>query len=86
MDNRKECLAALRVEHKKAYDVLVSIYPNEPVSQSTLADGISASVSTGAEKGGGPSAKTTQLYYEYTFWCLPAGVDPKTTRPVNEKK
>ena len=86
VDNRKECLAALRVEHKKAYDGLVSIYPNEPVSQSTLADGISASVSTGAEKGGGPSAKTTQLYYEYTFWCLPAGVDPKTTRPVNEKK
>jgi len=52
VDNRKECLAALRVEHKKAYDVLVSVYPNEPVSQSTLADGISASVSTGAEKGG----------------------------------
>ncbi|HEY3165697.1 MAG TPA: hypothetical protein VGK57_00610, partial [Candidatus Binatia bacterium] len=42
VDNRKECLAALRVEHKKAYDGLVSIYPNEPVSQSTLADGISA--------------------------------------------
>jgi hypothetical protein len=86
VDTRKECLAALRVEHKKAYDGLMSIYPNEPVSQSTLADGISASVSTGAEKGGGPSAKTTQLYYEYTFWCLPAGVDPRSTRPVNEKK
>jgi hypothetical protein len=86
VDNRKECLAALRVEHKKTYDGLVSVYPNEPVSQSTLADGVSSSVSTGADKGGGPSAKTTQLYYEYTFWCLPAGVDPRTTRTGSEKK
>jgi hypothetical protein len=50
VESRKECLAALQGEHKKAYDGLVSIYPNEPVSQSTLADGISSSISTGAEK------------------------------------
>jgi len=85
VDTRKECVAALRVEHKKTLDSLAAAYPNELVSQSTLADGISASVSAGAEKGGGPAAKTTQLYYEYTFWCLPAGVDPKSTRPGSEK-
>jgi hypothetical protein len=83
---RQECVAALRVEHKKSYDSLTAVYPNEPVSQSIIADGISASLSTGAELGGGPSARTTQLYYEYTFWCLPAGVDPRITRATPEKK
>jgi hypothetical protein len=82
---RKECIAALKAEHKKSYDSLQAAYPSEPVSQSIVADGISGSVSTGAEKGGA-AAKTTQLYYEYTFWCLPAGVDPKTIRPGIEKE
>lgn len=86
VDVRKECIAALRGEHKKSFDSLVATYPGEPVSQSSLADGISASISTGAETKGGRSPKTTQLYYEYTFWCLPAGVDPKWTRPGSEKK
>lgn len=80
VDTRKECLTALRVEHKKTYDGLALTYPNEPVSQSTMADGISSSISAGAEKNGGASAKSTQLYYQYTFWCLPAGVDPRSTR------
>ena len=84
VDSRKECLTALRGEHKKTYDGLVATYPNEPVSQSTLADGISSSISTGAEKSSG--SKSTQLYYEYTFWCLPAGVDPKSIKPIPEKK
>jgi hypothetical protein len=66
---------------------LTAVYPNEPVSQSIIADGVSASASAGAEKsGGGPSARTTQLYYEYTFWCLPAGVDPKLIKAVPERK
>jgi hypothetical protein len=86
VESRKECLAALQGEHKKAYDGLVSIYPNEPVSQSTLADGISSSISTGAEKSSGSSAKSTQLYYEYTFWCLPVGVDPKSIKTIPDKK
>ena len=83
---RQECVAALRVEHKKSVDSLVAIYPNEPVSQSIVADGVGATVSTDAELGGGTAAKTTQLYYEYTFWCLPAGVDPRITRSVPERK
>ena len=87
VDLRKECVTALRAEHKKSIDNLTAVYPNEPVSQSIIADGVSASVSAGAEKsGGGPSARTTQLYYEYTFWCLPAGVDPKLIKPVPERK
>ena len=82
VDVRKECLAALKVEQKKIFDSLSSTYPGEPVSQSNLADGIGASISAGAEKrGAGSSAKTTQLYYEYTLWCLPAEVDPRLTRP-----
>jgi hypothetical protein len=80
VDARKECIAALRIEHKKLIDGLASTYPGEPVSQSIVADGVSASVSAGAERSGGRQAKTTQLYYEYTLWCLPAGVDPKSTR------
>ncbi len=83
---RQECVAALRGEHKKSYDSLTAVYPNEPVSQSIVADGIGSTLSTGAEIGGGTSVKTTQLYYEYTFWCLPAGVDPRITRPTQEKK
>ena len=87
IDLRKECLAALRAEHKKSVDSLSALYPNEPVAQSIIADGVGSSVSAGAEKsGGGPTARTTQLYYEYTFWCLPAGVDPKLIRAVPEKK
>ena len=86
VDLRPECIAALRIEHKKSYDSLAAVYPNEPVSQSIIADGIGASLSAGAEIGGGTSARTTQLYYEYTFWCLPAGVDPRITRPMAEKK
>jgi len=81
VDARKECVVALRAEHKKLFDGLVMVYPGEPVEQSIVADGVSASVSAGAERAGGRSAKTTQLYYEYTLWCLPAGVDPKSTRP-----
>lgn len=87
VDLRKECLTALRAEHKKSIDSLTAVYPTEPVSQSIIADGVGASVSTGAEKSGGaPSARTMQLYYEYTFWCLPAGVDPKLIRAVPERK
>jgi hypothetical protein len=86
VDTRKDCLTALQVEHKKTYDGLVSTYPNEPVSQSTMADGISSSISIGAEKSGGVSARTTQLYYEYTFWCLPVGADPRSIKPSPEKK
>jgi hypothetical protein len=29
------------------------------------------------EKGGRATGKIMLLYYEYTFWCLPGGVDPK---------
>ena len=87
VDLRKECLAALRAEHKKNVDSLTAVYPNEPVAQSIIADGVSASVSVGAEKsGGGPAARTTQLYYEYTFWCLPPEVDPKLIKAVAERK
>jgi len=83
VDLRSECIAALKAEHKKSYESLRAAYPNEPVSQSMVADGVSATVSAGAEKGG---PKTTQLYYEYTFWCLPAGVDPRSTRFPSEKE
>jgi hypothetical protein len=76
----------LKVEQRKTLDSLTAAYPNEPVGQSIVADGISASVSTGAEKSGGASSRTTQLYYEYTFWCLPAGVDPKITRATPDRK
>jgi hypothetical protein len=86
VDLRQECVAALRGEHKKSYDTLTAVYPNEPVAQSIVADGIGATLSTGAELGGGTSARTTQLYYEFTFWCLPAGVDPRITRSTPEKK
>ena len=86
VDLRQECVAALRGEHKKSLDSLTAVYPNEPVAQSVVADGIGATLSTGAEIGGGTGTGTTQLYYEYTFWCLPAGVDPRITRPTPEKK
>ena len=86
VDLRNECVAMLKVEQRKTSDGLTAAYPNEPVDKSIVADGISASVSTGAEKSGGASSRTTQLYYEYTFWCLPAGVDPKITRSVPDRK
>jgi hypothetical protein len=86
VDLRKECVVALRIEHRKSYDNLASMYPNEPIMQSVVADGISASVSAGAERSGSAAAKSTQLYYEYTFWCLPAEVDPRLLRPIPEKK
>lgn len=85
VDLRNECVAALKVEYKKLLDNLTAVYPNEPVSRTIVADGISASLSAGAEMSGG-GAKVTQLYYEYTFWCLPAGVDPKITRATPERK
>lgn len=81
LDLRKECLGALRSELKKTYDGLASTYPGEPVSQSVLADGVSATVAAGAEKREGGGAKTAQLYYQFTLWCLPVGVDPRSTRP-----
>ena len=86
LDLRQECISGLRVEHKKSYEGLAAAYPNEPVSQSIVADGISASLSTGTEISGGASARATQLFYEYTFWCLPAGVDPRMTRLTTEKR
>jgi len=86
VDARKECLAGLRVEQKKIYDGLAAAYPGELLSQSIVADGVSATVSAGAEVPGKGSAKTTEFYYQYTLWCLPAGVDPQMTRPGGEKK
>ena len=35
------------------------------------------------EKGGRASGKIMQLYFEYTFWCLPAGVDPEVAAALN---
>lgn len=49
VDLRKVCVTALRAEHKKSVDSLPAVYPNEPVSQSIIVDGIGASVSTGAD-------------------------------------
>jgi hypothetical protein len=86
VDVRKECLGALKTEQKKVFDALTMTYPEEPISQSILADGISATISAGAEKKDGSAARTTQLYYEYTLWCLPAGVDPRSTRPLPDKR
>ena len=86
LDLRQDCIAALRVEHKKSYDSLAAAYPDEPVSQSIVADGISSTLSTGSEIRGGASGGATQFFYEYTFWCLPAGVDPRITRVNAEKK
>lgn len=85
VDLRRECLAALKVEQKKAYEGLVSTHPGEPVAQSVVADGVSATVSAGAEKRAGSAGKTAQLYYEFTFWCLPTGVDPRSTRPAAQR-
>ena len=80
IDQRRECLTLLKVEQRKALDSLTAAFPHEPVGQSVVADGISATVSVGAEKTSGALPRATQLFYEYTFWCLPAGVDPKLTR------
>ena len=41
-----------------------------------------ASISVG-EKGGRAWGKIMQLYYEYRFWCLPAGVDPEVAAALN---
>jgi len=41
-----------------------------------------ASISAG-EKGGRASGRIMQFYYEYTFWCLPAGVDPEVDAVLN---
>jgi len=35
------------------------------------------------EKGGRASGKIMQLYYEYTFCGLPAGVDPRVAAALN---
>jgi len=85
VDLRKECIAALKVEHRKSYDTLTSVYPKEPVSQSIVADGISGSVSAGAERSGSATSKSSQLYYVYTFWCLPGEVDPNLIRSTGER-
>lgn len=86
VDGRKDCLAGLGVEQKKIFDGLAAAYPGELLSQSIVADGVSATVSAGAEVPGKGSAKTSQFYYQYTLWCLPPEVDPQTTRPNVEKK
>jgi hypothetical protein len=86
VDLRKECIGALKVEQKKIHDGLVSTHPGEPISQSNVADGVGATLSAGAERKDGAVAKTTQLYYEFTLWCLPAAVDPRWTRPTPQRK
>ncbi len=86
IDLRKECVTLLKVEQRKTWESLSAAFPHEPVGQSILADGISATVSAGAEKISGASPRTTQLYYEYTFWCLPSDVDPKITRSVPDRR
>jgi hypothetical protein len=86
LELRKECLTALRAEYKKTYDGLVAAYPNEPIDQSALGDGISASVSAGLQTNSGSGVKPTQLSFEYAFWCLPPAIDPRSTTLAVEKK
>ena len=42
-----------------------------------------ASIAAGEKGGAEPRAKSCSFYYEYTFWCLPAGVDPEVAAALN---
>ena len=84
VEARTECLAALRDEFKKSHEGLLASYPNTRISQSPVGNGVTASLSTGAETNRGTSGKPVQLYFEYVFWCLPSGVDPKMTSVTKE--
>lgn len=86
LDARSECLASLREEFKKNYDGLATAYPKDRVSQSPPGSGISASLSIASQTNPAPPEKPTQLSFDYSFWCLPTGVDPRTTTMTTEKK
>jgi hypothetical protein len=85
VEGRKECLAALRDEFKKSHEGLLAAYPNTRISQSPVANGVTASLSTGAETSRGTSGKPVQLYFEYVFWCLPSDVNPRMTSMTTDK-
>lgn len=86
VEARTECLAGLRDEFKKSHEGLLASYPNTRISQSPLGNGVTASLSTGAQTNLGASEKTVQLFFEYAFWCLPSGVDPRMTSITREKE
>lgn len=86
VEARKECLASRRDEFKKNHEELAATYPHTRISQSPVGGGVKASLSTGAQAERGASEKPVELFLEYTFWCLPTGVDPWMTSLTTEKK
>jgi hypothetical protein len=86
VEARTECLATLRDEFKKSHEGLIATYPNTRISQSPIGNGVRASLSTGTQATRGASEKPVELFLEYTFWCLPTGVDPRMTTFTTEKK
>jgi hypothetical protein len=84
LDARSECLSSLRDVFKRSYESLSTTYTGSKVNQSPLADGVSASLWTGADTIHKPTNEPMRIGVQYDFWCLPAGVDPKSTRVGRE--
>src|SRR6266498_2135172 len=80
MHMKSECISGLRDEVKRSYDSLNSLYPGQKVNQSPLGDGVHAGLWTGSDGIYKPTNEPMRLTVQYDFWCLPAGVDPRSTR------
>jgi hypothetical protein len=80
VETRAQCLSLLREEFSRKRESMIADDPGGKVNQSSLADGVSASLWTGRNIKFGQTGTEMHLGQEHHFWCLPGGVDPRTTR------
>ena len=77
---RSQCLSLLREEFNQRLDSMIKNYPGGPVNQLRVADGVSASLWFARDIKLPQTGADVRLVMQKDFWCLPAGVDPRTTR------
>ena len=80
VDTRSDCTAALREDFKRSYESLNLSYPGGKVNQSPVGEGIHATLWTGSDSVYKPMNEPIRIGVQYDFWCLPAGVDPRSTQ------
>jgi hypothetical protein len=79
-ETRAQCLSLLREEFSRKRESMIADDPAGKVNQSPLGDGVTASLWSGRNIKFGQAGTEMHLAQEHHLWCLPAGVDPRTTR------
>lgn len=85
-ETRKECIEALRQEYFMKKEVVAAVYGDVKINERKPAGIIKATFWFNHEYKYEPTGELMSGGYQEDFWCLPAGVDPRTTRVTVDQK